>query len=114
MRTGSNSAAIGCAFLYAVKSCSTSSPPPRDESAVPPPRFSDVPAELNASAASASDCEAGNAKSPVPRDFGKLAPTGGFMLVAAPLSLAFAEANNVSTLPLVGALAVRISEDVFE
>src|SRR6202022_4864910 len=114
MRTGSNSAAIGCPFLYGAKICSTPSPPARDESAVPPPRLSDVPAEPNASAASASDCEAGNAKSLVPRDFGKLAPTGGFILVAAPLSLAFAEANNVSTLPLVGALAVGISEDGFE
>src|ERR1700730_13267912 len=111
MRTGSNSAAIGCAFLYAVKSCSTSSPPARDESVVPPPRLSDAPAEPNASAASASDCEAGNAKSLVPRDFGKLAPTGGFILVAAPLSLAFAEANNVSTLPLVSAPAGLISGD---
>src|SRR6266403_4006471 len=97
---------------YALSSCCISIPPPRGGSDAP--RFSeDATAELEASAARASDCEAGRGRSPVPaRDFGM--PLGGLILVEPPPSPSLAEASNVSGLLLCGALAVRMSEDLFE
>src|SRR5258706_16039615 len=97
---------------YALSSRSKSIPPPRGCSHAP--RFSgDATAEFKASAATASDCEAGMGISPEPaRDFGM--PLGGLILVEPPPSPSFAEASNVSGLLLCGALAVRMSEDLFK